>query len=210
VGSLGIKRRCGRVSAHQRGARSHWKLVRPRRGTLAPSGSLAALRGSRIANASRPANRVRSHWAWIAVRQPRHGASANSARTTATATQRITRFRSGKPLSLFVFGRGLRFALRLFSTCNPRRSNLHQYRFVLFRYSLRQTPAFCRVLPEEVSVTVHDTFHLFGYSNVSSCKPGTLRTVPVEMIFADGTKAAIRRSSRALMGRNGERRNGKA
>jgi hypothetical protein len=120
----------------------------------------------RIANASRPANRVRSHWAWIAVRQPRHGASANSARTTATATQRITRFRSGKPLSLFVFGSGLRFALRLFSTCNPRRSNLHQYRFVLFRYSLRQTPAFCRVLPEEVSVTVHDTFHLFGCSNV--------------------------------------------
>src|SRR3984893_2124192 len=65
-----------------------------------------------------------------------------------------------RPLSLFVFGRGLRFALRLFSACNPRRSNLHQYRFVLFRYSLRQTPAFCRILPEAVSVTVHDTFHL--------------------------------------------------
>jgi hypothetical protein len=104
-----------------------------------------------------------------------------------------------RPLSLFVFGRGLRFALRLFSACNPRRSNLHQYRFVLFRYSLRQTPAFCRVLPEAVSVTVHDTFHLFGCSNVPSCKPGTLRTVPVEMNFADGTKAAIRRSRRALI-----------
>jgi hypothetical protein len=34
---------------------------------------------------------------------------------------------------LFVFGRGLRFALRLFSACDPRHSNLHQYRFVLFR-----------------------------------------------------------------------------
>jgi hypothetical protein len=111
---------------------------------------------------------------------------------------------------LCVFGRGLRFALRFFSACNPRPSNLHQYRFVLFRCSLRQTVAFCRVLPEEVSVTVHDTFHLFGCSNVPSCKPGTLRTVPVEMNFADGTKAAIRRLSRALMGRNGERRNGKA
>jgi hypothetical protein len=111
---------------------------------------------------------------------------------------------------LCVFGRGLRFALRFFSACNPRPSNLHQYRFVLFRCSLRQTVAFCRVLPEEVSVTVHDTFHLFGCSNVPSCKPGTLRTVPVEMNFAAGTKAAIRRLSRALMGRNGERRNGKA
>ena len=100
---------------------------------------------------------------------------------------------------LFVFGRGLRFVLRLFSACDPRRSNLHQYRFVLFRCSLRQTAAFCRELPEAVSVTVHDTFHLFGCSNVPSCKPGTLRTVPVEMNFADGTKAAIRRSSRALI-----------
>jgi hypothetical protein len=46
VGSLGIKRRCGRVGGHQQGARSHWKLVRPRRGTLAPSGSLdRALQG---------------------------------------------------------------------------------------------------------------------------------------------------------------------
>jgi hypothetical protein len=42
--------------------------VRPRRGTLAPSGSLADLRGSRIAKASRPANRVRSHCSRIAVR----------------------------------------------------------------------------------------------------------------------------------------------
>jgi hypothetical protein len=42
------------------------------------SGSLAVFGDSRIANGSRPANHVRSHWAWIAVRQPRHGASANS------------------------------------------------------------------------------------------------------------------------------------
>jgi hypothetical protein len=58
-------------------------------------------------------------------------------------------------------------------------------------------------LPEAVSVTVHDTFHLLGVfqcselfwvcSNVPSCKPGTLRTVPVQINFADGTKAAIRR-----------------
>ena len=111
---------------------------------------------------------------------------------------------------LFVFGRGLRFALRFFSACNPGPSNLHQYRFVLFRCSLRQTAAFCRILTEAVSVTVHDTFHFWVCSNVPSCKPGTLRTVPVEMNFADGTKAAIRRLSRALMGRNGERRNGEA
>jgi hypothetical protein len=91
-------------------------------------------------------------------------------------------------------------------------STPQQSRFVLFRCSLRQTAAFCRVLPEAVSVTVHDTFHLFGCSNVPSCKPGTLRTVPVEMNFADGTKAAIRRSSRALIwgGVMGERRNGEA
>ena len=54
----------------------------------------------------------------------------------------------------------------------------------------------------------HDTFHLWVCSNVPSCfwvccnvpscKPGTLRTVPVQINFADGTKAAIRRSSRAL------------
>jgi hypothetical protein len=34
---------------------------------------------------------------------------------------------------------------------------------------------------------------------VPSCKSGTLRAVPAEMNFADGTKAAIRRSSRALI-----------
>jgi hypothetical protein len=75
---------------------------------------------------------------------------------------------------LFVFGCGLRFALRLFSACDPRRSNLHQYRFVLFRCSLRQTAAFCRILPEAVSVTVHDTFHLLGVfqcSELFGCVP---------------------------------------
>jgi hypothetical protein len=73
---------------------------------------------------------------------------------------------------LFVFGRGLRFALRLFSACDPRRSNLHQYRFVLFRCSLRQTAAFCRILPEAVSVTVHDTFHLLGVFQCSELQTG--------------------------------------
>jgi hypothetical protein len=73
---------------------------------------------------------------------------------------------------LFVFGRGLRFALRLFSACDPRRSDLHQYRFVLFRCSLRQTAAFCRILPEAVSVTVHDTFHLLGVFQCSELQTG--------------------------------------
>jgi hypothetical protein len=99
--------------------------------------------------------------------------------------------------SLFVFGRGLRFALRLFSACDPRRSNLHQYRFVLFRCSLRQTPAFCRILPEAVSVTVHDTFHLLVCSNVPELQTGNSKDRSGSINFADGTKAAIRRSSRA-------------
>jgi len=42
------------------------------------------------------------------------------------------------------------------------------------------------------------TFHLLDVPMSRVANPGTLMTVPVEMNFADGTKAAIRRSSRAL------------
>jgi hypothetical protein len=99
---------------------------------------------------------------------------------------------------LCVFGRGLRFALRLFSACNPRRSNLHQYSLVLFRCSLRQTPAFCRILAKPDCIIFHA--HSVRCSNVPGCKPGTLGTIPVQINFADGTKAAIRRSRRASLG----------
>ena len=83
----------------------------------------------------------------------------------------------------------------------------------------RHSAAYCRKRSASLSMT-RSTFWVCSnvpsclgvFPNVPSCKPGTLRTVPVQINFADGTKAAIRRSSRALIWgrRNGEQRNGEA
>jgi hypothetical protein len=58
---------------------------------------------------------------------------------------------------LLVFWRGLLSALRFFGADNPRRGNLHQYRLVLFRRSLRQTLTFCRILAKAACIIFHDT-----------------------------------------------------
>jgi len=69
----------------------------------------------------------------------------------------------------------------------------------------RHSAAYCRKRSASLSMT-RSTFWVCSnvpsclgvFPNVPSCKPGTLRIVPVQINFADGTKAAIRRSSRAL------------
>jgi hypothetical protein len=115
--------------------------------------------------------------------RPRRGAHGSEA--TRALRGEGTRVRAAKAPVLFVVGCRLLFALGFFGACNPRHSDFHQYRFVLFRCSLRQTAAFCRIFAEAASVTVHDTFHLCVFEvcvfDVPTCQPGTLRTVPVQI-----------------------------
>jgi hypothetical protein len=132
--------------------------------------------------------------------RPRGGAHGSEA--TRALRGEGTRVQAAKAPVLFVVGCRLLFALGFFGACNPRHSDFHQYRFVLFRCSLRQTAAFCRIFAEAASVTVHDTFHLscskFGCSMFRLANRELLGPFRFKSSLPDGTKSAIQRSSRAL------------